>query len=202
MRVLLVDDHPLMLEIMRAVLAKAFDLPEVHCATDLEEALTHARSAGPPDLAVLDLGLPGCRGIDALSRFRKAFPDVPVVILSANDDAYVVTAALKAGARGYLLKTYTRRVMQAALCLVAAGGTYIPPEALLAYEPDLGLTERQIEVLRFIVKGLPNGKIAKELDISRNTVKQHVRAVFAALGVSSRTEALIAASRLGFKYDH
>ena len=202
MRVLVIDDHPLMLEIMRAVLMKAFELPEVHCATDLVEALAHASDAGPPDLVVLDLGLPGCGGIDALTRFRKALPDVPVVILSANEDANVVRAALQAGARGYLLKVSTREVMEAALNLVAAGGIYVPPQALLVYEPDLGLSERQLQVLRHIVKGLPNAKIAKELDISRNTVKQHVRAVFAALGVSSRTEALIAASRLGFKYDH
>ncbi len=114
MRVLVVDDHPLTLEIMRAVLAKALDNPQVHCATDLNEALEHVRGAGLPDLTLLDLGLPGCRGIDAYSRFHKAFPDALAVILSATDDANVVRAALKAGARGYLLKTSSRALMQAA----------------------------------------------------------------------------------------
>ncbi|MFY9316021.1 MAG: response regulator transcription factor [Burkholderiales bacterium] len=184
-RVLVVDDHPLMLEIMRAVLASALDTPDVHCATDLEEALAHARGAGPPDLAVLDLGLPGCERIEALSRFRKAFPQVPVIILSATDDADVVHTALNAGARGYLPKTSTREVMQAALRLVAAGGTYVPPQVLGIRVHGLALSDRQLEVLRRMVKGLPNGRIAKDLGISRNTVKQHVRAVFHALGVSS-----------------
>jgi len=202
MRVLVVDDHPLMLEIMRAVLMKEFDEAEVHCATDLDEAMAYARGAGPPDLAVLDLGLPGCRGIEALIRFREALPDVPVVILSATDDGNVVRAALNAGAKGYLPKTSTRAVMQAALGLVAAGGVYVPPQALLAYDAELGLSGRQLEVMHCVLRGLPNGKIVRELKISRNTVKQHVSAVFRALDVSSRAEFMIAAARLGIRFDH
>ena len=197
LRFLLVDDHPLMLEIMRAVLMKEFDEAEVHCATDLEEALAHARGAGPPDLAVLDLGLPGCAGIEALTRFRKALPEVPVVILSAIEDANVILAAFHAGARGYLPKTTKRAVMRAAIRLVADGGTYVPPQALQTSDAKLGLSERQFEVMCCMVRGLSNGRIAEELDISRNTVKQHVRAVFRVLGVSSRAEFMVAAVRLG-----
>ena len=169
----------------------------MHCATDLEEALAHARSAGPPELALLDLGLPGCRGLDALTRFRKVLPEVPVVILSAIEDAFVIHAAFRAGARGYLPKTTKRAVMQAAIRLIADGGTYVPPQALLIYDAKLKLSERQFEVMCCVARGLPNGRIAEELDISRNTVKQHVRAVFRALDVSSRAEFMIAAARLG-----
>lgn len=202
MRVLLVDDHPLMLEIMRAVLAKALDEPEVHCATGLEEALAYARDAGPPDLALLDLGLPGCGGIEAFTRFHKALPEVAVVVLSAIEDGNVVRAVLSAGARGYLPKTSRRGVMQAAIQLVAAGETYVPPQALENEPENLGLSERQLQVLRCVLRGLPNGRIAKQLEISRNTVKQHVRAVFRAMGVSTRAELMIAAARLGMRFDH
>ena len=202
MRVLLVDDHPLMLEIMRAVLANVLHASEVHCATDLEEALAHARDAGPPDLAILDLGLPGCNGLDAFTRFHEAFPQVPVVIHSAIEDGNVVRAALRAGARGFLPKTTKQGLMREAIRLVAAGGTYVPPQ-VLADEPEaLGLSKRQMQVLRCVLRGLPNGGIASELQISRNTVKQHVRAVFRALGVSSRAELMVAAVRLGLRFDH
>ena len=198
-RVLVVDDHPLFLEIMRAVLAKALDGPDVLCATELPEALELARAAKRLDLAVLDLGLPGCGGIEALTRFRKAFPAVPVVILSANDDASVIRAAEKAGARGYLVKTAKPAVLQAALALVVAGEKFFPAEALAERAPDLDLSERQLGVLRRIIKGLPNARIAREMDISPYTVKQHAHAVFAKLGVSSRTEAVAAAARFGIK---
>jgi len=199
MRVLVIDDHPLMLEIVRAVLAKAFDGPEVHCATGLEEGLDHAHSAGPPDLAVLDLGLPGCKGIEALSRFREAFPGVRTFVLTANEDPGVARAVKRAGAAGYLLKTSKPAVVQAAFALVAAGEPFFPAEAFASRAPELGLSARQLEVLRRIVKGLPNDRIAKEMGISRNTVKQHAHAVFGKLGVGTRAEAAAAAARLGIK---
>ncbi|MEW6690369.1 MAG: response regulator transcription factor [Pseudomonadota bacterium] len=130
LRILVLDDHPFVHEIMRAVLARAFDGPEVLCAADLPEAIERARAAKLLDLAVLDLGLPGCSGIEALTRFRKAFPGVPAVVFSANEDADVIRAARDAGARGYLLKTAKPAVLQAALALVAAGETFFPSEAL------------------------------------------------------------------------
>ena len=126
MRALIVDDHPLVLEVVRGMVDKALDHPAIHCASSLEEAIAHVRSAGVPDLTVLDLGLPGCTGIEALTRFRASFPSAAVVILSATEDPAVVNAALEAGAKGYLFKTSTRAVMQAALALVAAGGSCAP----------------------------------------------------------------------------
>jgi DNA-binding NarL/FixJ family response regulator len=205
MRALVIDDHPLVHEIMPAVLRKA--LGEVAVATEatLEAGLSRAAGAVQPDLVLLDLGLPGCEGLDALARFRMRFPELPLVVISATCDRASILGALEAGAVGFIPKTSKPDVMIAALKVVAAGGTYVPPEALedaMKGAPrrrpgSLDLTERQEDVLRLILKGYNNERIASELAIAQNTVKQHAHAVFTALGVSSRAEAMIAAARLG-----
>jgi DNA-binding NarL/FixJ family response regulator len=201
-----IDDHPLIHEIMPAILRKA--LGEVSVATEatLESGLMRAAGSVPPDLVLLDLGLPGCEGIDALTRFRLEFPELPVVVLSANLDRESILGALDSGASGYIPKTSKPEVMIAALKVVAAGGVYVPPEAIeeLAVKnlrPPRGesmeLTERQREVLRLILKGYNNERIATGLAIAPNTVKQHAHAIFTVLGVSTRAEAVIAAVRHG-----
>lgn len=204
MRALVIDDHPLIREIVPAVLAKA--LGEVVVATEatLEAGIARA-SAEPPDLVLLDLGLPGCEGLDAIHRFRMEFPQMPVVVLSANCDRDSILGTLEAGAAGYIPKTSKPDVMIAALKVIAAGGTYVPPEAL--EEPVKGtlrrrpgspdLTERQKDVLRLMLKGYNNERIAFELAIAPNTVKQHAHAIFTSLGVSTRAEAVVAAARHG-----
>jgi DNA-binding NarL/FixJ family response regulator len=207
MRALVIDDHPLIHEILPAVLRKA--LGEVTVATEatLEAGLIRAAGSVPPDLVLLDLGLPGCEGIDALTRFRLEFPELPVVVLSATVDRESILGALDSGASGYIPKTSKPEVMVAALKVVAAGGVYVPPEALqeLAVKVSprssrgetMELTERQRDVLRLILKGYNNERIASELAIAPNTVKQHAHAIFTALGVSTRAEAVIAAMRHG-----
>jgi len=207
MRALVIDDHPLIHEIMPAVLRKA--LGEVSVATEatLEAGLMRAAGSVPPDLVMLDLGLPGCEGIDALTRFRLEFPELPVVVLSATVDRESILGALDSGASGYIPKTSKPDVMIAALKVVAAGGVYVPPEALeeLAVKTPsrmprgetMELTERQRDVLRLILKGYNNERIASELAIAPNTVKQHAHAIFTVLGVSTRAEAVIAAMRHG-----
>lgn len=201
MRVLLVDDHPMIHEVMRAVAQRALGVEEMFVEKDLAAGLARARAAKPLDLILLDLGLPECSGIDALIRFRKAFPQAPIVVISATEDAGTVRAAMAQGARGYIPKSTPTPVMEAALRLVAAGGTYVPQVALNdAGVPGLALTGRQREVLRLMAKGLHNRQIAKHLAISENTVKHHAQAVFHALGVASRTQALIAAARRGLRF--
>jgi DNA-binding NarL/FixJ family response regulator len=200
MRALLIDDHPLVHEIMPVVLRRALGEVSVASEATLEGGLSRAGGSVPPDLVLLDLGLPGCAGLDAVSRFRREFPKLPLVVLSGNCDRGSILGALKAGAVGFIPKTSKPDVMIAALKVVAAGGTYVPPEALEAAEvksraPDL--TDRQHDVLRLILKGYNNERIASELAIAPNTVKQHAHAVFTVLGVSSRAEALIAAARRG-----
>jgi DNA-binding NarL/FixJ family response regulator len=205
MRALVIDDHPLIQEIMPAVLRKA--LGEVAVATEatLEAGLSRAAGAVQPDLVLLDLGLPGCEGLAALERFRMRFPQLPVVVISGTCDRASILGALEAGANGFIPKTSKPDVMIAALKVVAAGGTYVPPEALedgAVKGPRrrggaVDLTDRQTDVLRLILKGYNNERIACELAIAPNTVKQHAHAVFTALGVSSRAEAMIVAARLG-----
>lgn len=202
MRALVIDDHPLIQEIVPAVLAKA--LGEVAVATEstLEAGIARA-AAEPPDLVLLDLGLPGCEGLDAIGRFRMEFPRMPVVVLSANCDRESIVGALDFGAAGYIPKTSKPEVMVAALKVIAAGGTYVPPEVLGDAKLErrrggrLDLTERQQDVLRLMLKGYSNERIASELAIAPNTVKQHAHAIFTTLGVSTRAEAVIAAARRG-----
>jgi DNA-binding NarL/FixJ family response regulator len=212
MRVLLVDDHPVILEVLRAVVTRAFAPSTIYAVKDFDSALKRARSLTPRDLVVLDLSLPGYSGIEALSRFRSSFPRLPVVVVSAIEDRAVIRAAIAAGARGYIPKTSSVSLMQSALEVAAAGGVFLPPAALANNSPEgrsrsastldrPRLSERQIEVLRRIAKGLHNRQIAVELEISENTVKRHAHEVFRTLGVSTRTEALVAAMRYGLRID-
>jgi len=207
MRALVIDDHPLIQEILPVVLGKALGEVAVTTEATLEAGLARASGAEAPDLVLLDLGLPGCEGLDAVARFRMEFPQLPLVVVSGDCDRASILGALEAGAVGYIPKTSKPDVMIAALKVIAAGGTYVPPEAL--EEPvrralrrrdgALELTGRQKDVLRLILKGYNNERIAAELDIAPNTVKQHAHAIFMQLGVSTRAEAVIAAARLGLK---
>lgn len=208
MRALVIDDHPLIHEIMPAVLRKALGEVTVATQSTLEAGLAHAAGSAPPDLVLLDLGLPGCEGIDALTRFRMEFPQLPVVVISANSDRESILGVLDSGANGFIPKTSKPEVIVAALRLVAAGGVYVPPEAiedltmqmpLRTVRESMDLTERQRDVLRLILKGYNNERIASELAIAPNTVKQHAHAIFVQLGVSSRAEAVVAAANMGLR---
>lgn len=129
MEVLIVDDHPLIQEILPAVLKRAFGEVSVVAVGDLEAAFRHLAHHPPPDLAMLDLQLPGHHGLDTLRRFRWKFPDLPVVVVSATDDAKSVRVALEQGAAGYLPKSLATEDMVAALKEIASGRTYAPPVA-------------------------------------------------------------------------
>jgi DNA-binding NarL/FixJ family response regulator len=169
MRALVIDDHPLIQEIVPAVLAKA--LGEVAVATEstLEAGIARASREEIPELVVLDLGLPGCE--DRGARALPLKPGVLLVVFSGITDRASIVAALEAGADGYIPKTSKPAVMIAALKVVAAGGTYVPPEALEDGVEEarparrrrtaaLDLTERQKQVLRLILKGYNNERIA------------------------------------------
>jgi len=164
--VLVVDDHPMVVEVLNAIVRAVFPGALLGMATGLDEALAAARTAPEPDLVLLDLGLPGCSGISALVRLREAAPALRVVVVSAVESRRVVLAALAAGAAGYIPKTLQPPLVAAALRLVAAGGTYVPleciePETQIEPErPQVALTARQRDVLRLIVKGFANKEIA------------------------------------------
>jgi DNA-binding NarL/FixJ family response regulator len=200
MNVLIVDDHPMVLEYLSSAVGKALPDAVVRTAGDLSAALELASEVAM-DMVLLDLGLPGCGGIDSLLRFRKAYPDVRAVVVSAEDDHASIRGALAAGAAGFIPKTASPKVVVNALRLVAEGGRYIPPEALVALpsgygesSPEAQLTERQRVVLARMLKGRSNAQIGKELGISEATAKQHAHAVYAAFGVSSRADLILAAS--------
>lgn len=215
MRILVVDDHPMMAEALALAMRTLERATDVETVGDLRSAIDVA-GENKFDLCLLDLGLPDCSGIDALARLREAVPALPVVVVSGADDAEHVLKALDRGAMGYIPKTSPRNVLLSAVRLVASGGIYVPTEALKPREPsgaaasdatatktadDLGMSARQREVLDLLLKGLPNKLIARKLDISENTTKIHVSSVLRALGVTSRTQALIAASRLGLRLE-
>jgi DNA-binding NarL/FixJ family response regulator len=200
MNVLIVDDHPMMLEYLSGAVGKALPDAVVRTAGDLQTALERAREI-EPQMVLVDLGLPGCGGIDSVMQFRTAFPNVPTVVVSANDDYLSVRGALAVGAAGFIPKSSSPTVVVSALRLIAAGGRYIPPEALepgpdqhVVLDPEASLTDRQRDVLARMLNGRSNAQIAKELDISEGTAKQHAHAVYAAFGVSSRADLILAAS--------
>jgi len=211
-----VDDHPLIQEAVSNVLRRLDAQVHIEVAGDCERGFEIAARGAEPDLVLLDLNLPGLSGITALKTWRTRFPLVPVIVLSAATDQQTMLAALGAGAAGFIPKSSSNEVMLNAIRLVQAGGKYLPSEVLSGSAPaavsrrsravapsveTLGLTARQIDVLRFIAKGASNKVICRELNLAERTVKAHVTAVLRALKVSSRTQAAIAAAKLDFASD-
>jgi len=208
--VLIVDDHPIVAEYLRAAAGRAMPDAIIRLAANLEDALDIMREQ-PAELVMLDLGLPGYGGIESLLKFRKAHPEARVIVISSEDEQRLIRGALAAGAAGYIPKTSGPKVMLNALKLVAEGGRYIPPEALedrsavrapravphqaSVPEQQSKLTDRQRDVLDRLLEGRTISQAAKELGISESTAKHHAIAVYAAYGVSSRADLLLAASR-------
>lgn len=218
MKVLVVDDHPLVRDALREHLRRLEDGAEVFEACTGAEALVLAGRHPDADLVLLDLNLPDAHGFSTLTMLRERHPAIPVVVLSANQDQNTVLAAIDHGAMGFIPKTSGTEVMLNALRLVFSGGVYLPPEALASRlsppgEPspqrrigdavqtpaDLGLTERQTQVLALMVQGKPNKLICRELGLAPTTVKIHITAILRALNVANRTQAVIAVNRLGLQ---
>ena len=199
MRVLIVDDHPLIQEILPALLRKAIGRVSVSLANNLDDALAHVEDSGTFDLVLLDLGLPGCNGIEALKLFADKALGSRIVVVSSDDDPETIRAALMAGAAGYVPKTYKSNQIVAALRVVAEGETYVPREILgigAGHAEPSSLSGREREVLRLLLRGLNNRDIGRQLLIAESTVKQHVGAIYTALGVRTRAEAMVALRRV------
>lgn len=214
MKILVVDDHPLVRDAMAQLVTQLGGEVEVLEAADCMAGLETAHAHPDLDLVLLDLNLPGLRGIPALERFRRVHPTAPVVIVSMFHDRDTVTEAIRHGAMGFIPKSSGRDIIVNALRLVLSGSIYLPPEAAvgdgrpeeaalagaLAHvrtAAELGLTARQGQVLALVMKGRSNKEICRELGLAERTVKAHVTAVLNALQVTSRTQAVIAATRLG-----
>jgi DNA-binding NarL/FixJ family response regulator len=205
MKVLVVDDHPLIREALRNVLAELDAQSELLESADSAGALRTAATHPDIDLVLLDLNLPDAQGFTTLEELRRRRPATALVVCSAQHDHQHVARAIALGAAGYIPKSTSHDVMVNALRLVCSGGMYLPPEVLLAANPGGGaapqLTRRETEVLALMLEGKSNKRIARELDMAEATVKNHVTAILKTLGASNRTEAVIAAGRLGWKPD-
>jgi DNA-binding NarL/FixJ family response regulator len=215
MKILVVDDHALIREALHGVLRKlargAVILEASNCAQTMEAVASH------PDISLilLDLNLPDRDGFSMLAELRERNPAVSVVVLSAAQNRANVIKALDLGAMGYIPKSARNEVMLSALQLVFAGGIYIPPEILarehlphtgpsgggraIVSPADLGLTDRQLDVLALIMQGKNNKSICRTLNLAEPTVKNHVTAILKALKVTNRTEAVIAVNELAWK---
>ena len=189
MQVMIVEDQPLVVEGLRSVLTEIDSEPDIRCALLASRALTMLRGGLRPDLVMLDLNLPDAEGTTLLTQLRSEFPDVPVVVISAQDDRHTITDAIDQGAMGFISKSSTTSVLVSALQLVLKGGIYVPQQVLddaIHPQPprptiqdlaDIGLTPRQIQVLGLMIEGMPNKLICRELGISDGTAKTHISTI-------------------------
>jgi DNA-binding NarL/FixJ family response regulator len=240
MKVLLVDDHPLILSALQTVIQSIGSDVTVVGVDSAAGARAALAEDADWDLVLLDLALGDADGFDVLAEFRTGYPAVPVVVVSASDRTSDVIRAIDLGAMGFVPKRSSHAELHEALRMVMSGSMYVPPAMLgLAFDPgsrgagdtvpgvmrtaadaaasvaaplgagarpephqklpsieDIGLTPRQAEVLGLLLQGLPNKLIARQLNLSVETVKDHVAAVLRALGVSSRTQAVLAVSQM------
>jgi DNA-binding NarL/FixJ family response regulator len=206
-KILVADDHAMFRDGLRYALASLDDDVEILEAKDCAEALALVGSHPDLDLVLLDLAMPGMDGLAGLHALRARRPAVPVVILSGSEEPADARRALDRGAMGFIPKSSSSSVMLGALRLVLSGGVYLPPAFLEHFQTGrtlsgapsietLGLTPRQHDVLRLLGKGQSNKEIARVLGLAVGTVKLHISAILRALGVGSRTRAVIAAARL------
>src|SRR5882672_1920004 len=199
-RVLCVDDHPIVREGIAAVIATQDDILSVGEAGDGQAALAQYREL-KPDVVVMDLRMPGMGGVEATIEIRKEFPTVRIIVLTTYEGDENIHRALEAGARGYILKDSVRRELLQTIREVYAGRRHISPAmatCLAEHTPGMSLSPRELEVLQLIAKGLRNKEIGARLDIAEDTVKIHIKNIFVKLEVIDRTEAVVAASQRGF----
>lgn len=203
-RIIIVDDHPLFRAALRQTLAGGDPSIDVEEAGDLAGLNAALEASRDWDLVLLDLNVPGARGFSGLLLLRAQYPEVPVMIVSAVDEPGVIRSAIELGAAGYLHKSVGPPEIRRAIETVLAGEMFVPEAVDLTGEDvntalmqRLGtLTPQQVRVLMMLSDGLMNKQIAYELSISEATVKAHVSAILQKLNVDSRTQAVIAASRI------
>ena len=214
MKILLLDDHTLFREGMKLLLGgldqdlTLHDVENIQAAEQLLETNTY-------DLMLLDLNLAESIGLKTLERVKSKLNSTPIIVLSAENDPPTIYQAIEDGAMGFITKCATHQELLAAIKLILAGGIFLPREvtsvnAVNAGRPPVGaseseilnaLSDRQREVLKYLLQGKPNKTISASLHISENTVKAHLSAIFRALGARNRTEAVYFAARAGVPLD-
>ena len=225
MKVLIADDHRLIVEGVKTKLSELEQEVEFVVAMNIAEfdaVLNRADSA--LDLAIIDISMPGAQGHRHIAEMRRVAPEVPIIVLSGSEDTELIRTLLELGVQGFIPKAYSPDVMLSAVRLVLSGGVYVPPLLLAGVQargwtpavelpaasrnlPSAAeqhsldglrqiLTERQIDVMRLLSQGKPNKLIARNLGISEGTVKIHLAAIFRALNVRNRVEAVVASRSL------
>ena len=206
MKIIVADDHALFRDGLRQVLSLLGPDVIVIEADDHTALMRCADTHTDADLVLVDLNMPGAEPFTSLRSLLSCHPTLPVVVLSASEETSDMRSALDAGAMGYIPKRESSNILLSALRLVLAGGIYVPPSLMRRYqetsntlktESHAALTPRQVEVLRELVNGRANKEIGQQLNMSEATVKAHVTAIFRNLNVSNRTQAALAAEKLG-----
>lgn len=212
LKVLLVDDHPVVLEALESRLAKASHIRVIGRAQSGEEALQKV-ALQQPDLVLMDLRMPGMGGLETIRRLKASWPSVSVIVLTVSESHENLLDAVLAGAAGYMTKDSSPALLLDAIRAVGEGASILPADLLLQSVRELSLnrhptaattmahlkeplTEREFEVLELLAKGNPNKSISAALNIVEATVKKHVHNIIRKLEVSDRTQAVIAAIRL------
>jgi DNA-binding NarL/FixJ family response regulator len=205
-RLVIADDHPLFRDALRQAVASVIPSAKIDEAGSFEELTALLELDAEVDLILLDLTMPGISGFSGLIYLRAQYPAIPVVIVSASDDAETIRRSVDFGASGFIPKRFGVDTLRAAISKVMDGDVWIPPDVDLsaAADPEMTrlrdrlvtLTPQQVRVLMMLSQGLLNKQIAYELGVSEATIKAHVSAILQKLGVESRTQAVIAAARI------
>jgi DNA-binding NarL/FixJ family response regulator len=212
MTILLADDHALFRDGMHYVLRQLADDVEILDASSFSEMLKLAEGRSAVNLVLMDLHMPGSNGPASVRTFNLKYPQVPLVVVSGSEQREDMERVMEYGAMGFISKMTSSKVMLAALRMVLDGGIYLPPQLLQQSvehmeqavtdkrsrrSNEFGLTARQIDVLQYLSQGLSNKETALRMGLAEGTVKIHVAAIFQALHVSNRMDAVRAAQRLG-----
>ena len=205
--IIIADDHPLFRGALRQSVASIMPQARVMEASGMDDLNATLSQERDVDLILLDLTMPGVQGFSGLMSLRAQYPELPVVIVSATEEPTVIRRAMDFGASGFIPKSIDIDSIGGAIQAVLAGDAWTPPDVDLSATEDaetadlvrrLGtLTPQQVRVLTMLSEGLLNKQIAYELGVSEATVKAHVSAILDKLGVDSRTQAVIAASKIG-----
>lgn len=198
-RILIVDDHPIVRVGIGALIASSRDMQIVGQARSGEEAVAlHAQHR--PDITLMDLRLPGINGVQTIRQIRAQNPAARFIVLTTYDGDEDIYQAMEAGASGYLIKDMPQEVLFEAIKRVHSGGRYLPPpvsQTLASRMPDTSLSKRECDVLRLMAQGKSNGEIASDLGITEGTVKCHVSVILNRLSVRDRTQAVVAGLQRG-----
>lgn len=198
-RVLVVDDHPVLRDGVAAVLQNQADMVMVGEARNGEEAVERFRALRP-DVTLMDLQMPGMNGVDAITAIRVEHPDARIIVLTTYTGDAQAVRAMKAGAAGYLLKSSLRNELIDAIRDVHRGHRHVTRDVadeIATHVVDETLSEREMAILRLVAIGKANKQVAAELGLSEETIKGHMKNIFAKLGVADRTHAVTLAARRG-----